>query len=344
MGVQISNILPKKEIALEDLANKRIAVDSFNTIFQFLSVIRDKDTGQPLRDSKGRITSHLSGLFYRTLKWSETGIKPIFVFDGEYPKFKRNTVKEREEKREESLRKWTEAVEEGRKEDIMTYAQASSRLTSEIIDESKKLLDCLGVPWIQAPSEGEAQASFLVKNGEAYAVGSQDTDSLLFGSERLIRNLSITGKRKLPRQEKWIEVKPLLFDLQLILSELNITKEQLIILGMLVGTDYSPEGVKGIGPKNALKLVTEHKDLDKILNHVEWTSKTNPHEIYDFFISPPTSKDYKIEWKDPNKESVVKLMSDEHDFSEERISKSLDKLMEIKKAGAQTGLSNWFKK
>ncbi len=344
MGVQISNILPKREIELEELANKRIAVDSFNTIFQFLSIIRDRDTGQPLRDSKGSITSHLSGLFYRTLKWLEVGIKPIFVFDGEYPKFKRNTVREREEKREESLKKWTEAVKEGRKEDVITYAQASSKLTNDMIEESKLLLDCLGVPWIQAPSEGEAQAAFLVKNGEAYAVGSQDTDSLLFGSSRLVRNLSITGKRKLPRQQKWIEVKPLLIELESLMSELNISREQLVVLGMLVGTDYNPEGVKGIGPKNALKLVNEYKTLDKILEQVEWTADTNPYKIYDFFLNPPVSNDYNIAWKEPDKERLIKLMSDEHDFAEDRITKSLDKLLEIKKSGTQTGLYNWFRK
>ncbi len=344
MGTQITSILPKKEIELGDLTGKKIAIDAYNTIFQFLSIIRDRDTGQPLKDSKGRVTSHLSGLLYRTIRWFESGIKPIFVFDGKPPKFKRRTITEREEKRTEAWKKWTEAVKEGRKEDIMVYAQAASQLTDDMILESQRLLDAMGIPTIQAPSEGEAQASYLVKNGKAFSVGSQDSDSLLFGSPRLVKNLSVTGKRKLPRQEKWIEVKPELIELEKVLDGLKIDRDQLIIIGMLVGTDYNPEGVKKVGPKTALKLVSEHKTLDKILQHIEWESNNDPHEIFDFFKNPPVGEDVEMEMKEPDKERILHLMIDEHDFSEERITKSVNRLLEIKKAGTQKGLGAWLKK
>lgn len=344
MGVQISGILPKIQIELEELSGKKIAIDAYNIIFQFLSIIRQRDTGEPLRDSKGRVTSHLSGLFYRSLRLLEAGVKLIFVFDGEPPEFKKKTIKKREERREESLKKWMKAVEEGKKEDIMVYAQAATKLTDDMIEESQKLLDAMGIPWIQAPSEGEAQASYLVKKGDAYAVGSQDVDSLLFGSPRLIRNLSITGKRKLPRQEKWIEIKPELIELERVLSELNLTREQLIIVGMLVGTDYNPEGIKRIGPKRAIELVKEKKTLNKVLESIEWVSEADPEKIYDFFLNSPISDEYEIEWKDPNKEGIFKLMVDEHDFSEERIQKAVDRLLEIRKSGTQVSLGEWFKK
>lgn len=344
MGVQISGILPKTQIELEELSGKKIAIDAYNIIFQFLSIIRQRDTGEPLRDSKGRVTSHLSGLFYRSLRLLEAGVKLIFVFDGEPPEFKKKTIKKREEIREESLKKWMKAVEEGKKEDIMVYAQAATKLTDDMIEESRKLLDVMGIPWIQAPSEGEAQATYLVKKGDAYAVGSQDVDSLLFGSPRLIRNLSITGKRKLPRQEKWIEIKPELIELERVLSELNLTREQLIIVGMLVGTDYNPEGIKGIGPKRAIELVKEKKTLNKVLESIEWVSEADPEKIYDFFLNSPISDEYEIEWKDPNKEEIFKLMVDEHDFSEERIQKAVDRLLEIRKSGTQVSLGEWFKK
>lgn len=342
MGVQISAILPKTELELESLTGKKIAIDAFNIIFQFLSIIRQRETGEPLRDSKGRVTSHLSGLFYRNLRLLEAGIRPIYVFDGEPPLLKKDTIKQREERRDDALKKWTEAVKEGRKEDIMVYAQASSKLTDEMIEESKALLESMGIPCVQAKSEGEAQASYMVINGDAYAVGSQDSDSLLFGCPRLIRNLSITGRRKLPRQERWIEVKPELIELNKTLEELGITKEQLIIVGMLVGTDYN-KGVEGYGPKKALKLVKEKGNLKNVLKEVEWTSDNNPEEILHFFLNPPLEKNYKIEWKEIDREKIKKIMVDEHEFSEERIENGINKISELKKAGKQSSLSGWFK-
>jgi len=343
MGVQISEIVPKVEVELEELSGKKIAIDAYNTIFQFLSIIRQRDTGEPLRDSYGRVTSHLSGLFYRTVRLVEAGIKPIFVFDGIPPDLKKKTIKKREEMREEALRRWKDAVEKGKKEDVMVYAQASAKVTDEMIDESKKLLTNMGIPWVQAPSEGEAQASFIVKKNDAYATGSQDMDSLLFGSPRLIRNLSITGKRKLPRREAWIEIKPELIELSTVLSELGISRGQLVIIGILIGTDYNPGGVRGVGAKTALKLVKENKKLERIIDKVEWEFDTDPHKIYDFFMNPPVSEDYEVEWKDPNVDGIIELMVEEHDFSKERIEKGIERLMESRRSGVQSKLGDWLK-
>jgi flap endonuclease-1 len=344
MGVHISNIIPKTEIELESLSGKKIAIDAHNTLFQFLSIIRQKDTGEPLRDSQGRITSHLSGLFYRTIKLIDVGIKPIYVYDGEPPEFKKRTIEGRHEAREESKRKWEKAVKEGRKEDIMRYAQGALSLSDDMLNESRKLLDSMGIPWIQAPSEGEAQCAFICNDGNADYSGSQDYDALLFSSPRLVRNLSITGRRKLPRQEVYIEVKPEIIELEKILLELEITKEQLIIIGILIGTDYNPGGIKGIGPKTALKIVREKKTLDKVMNEIEWNFGVDVHKIYEFFLKPPISKKYEIEWKEPNKEKIMELMVEEHDFSKDRIEGFANKLVEIKKEGTQSSLQAWLKK
>ncbi|MDI6825749.1 MAG: flap endonuclease-1 [Candidatus Aenigmarchaeota archaeon] len=344
MGVQISAIVPKVEVELENLSGKKIAIDAYNTLFQFLSIIRQKDTGEPLRDSKGRITSHLSGLFYRTIKLIDAGIKPVYVYDGEPPKFKKRTIEEREEARKEARKKWEEAVKEGRKEDIMVYAQGALKLTSDMMEESKKILDAMGIPWIQAKSEGEAQCAHMCKEGDVDYSGSQDYDALLFSSPRLVRNLSITGKRKLPRQEAYIEIKPEIIELERVLSELGITREQLIILGILVGTDYNPQGIKGIGPKTALKIIKEYKSLDDILKQVEWKFDIDPHTIYDFFLNPPVLEKYKIEWEEPDRDSIFELMVEEHDFSRERVETAVNRLLEIKKQGIQPRLEDWFKK
>jgi len=336
MGVQITAILPKKEIDISDLAGKKLAIDAFNWIYQFLSIIRDRETGEPLKDSKGRITSHLSGLFYRTVKLMEAGIKPVYVFDGEPPDFKYVT-EERSEIRKEAAAKWKEALEREELEGIMKYAQAATRLTEDILTQSKELLNYMGIPVIQAPSEGEAQCAYLCKKGLVYATASQDSDSLLFGSPKLVKNLSISGKRKLPRTNQYYELKPELIELKEIESKLKLTREQLIIVGLLVGSDFNP-GIKGIGPKKALDLVKKKKTLENVLNVVKWDSVVPIEKIYDFYLNPPV-KDFEIEFKKIQRDKIIKFLVDEHEFSEHRIEKALKSIQSEK----QDSLGSWFK-
>jgi len=341
MGVQLGNLIPKKEIELIELSGKKIAIDAYNILFQFLSIIRDRVTGEPLRDSKGRTTSHLSGLLYRTSNLIEAGIKPVFVFDGEPPKFKKKTIEAREELKKEAKKKWENALEKGEK--AITYAQAATQLTDEMVESSKKLLDLMGIPWVQALSEGEMQCAYMCKKGDVFASGSQDFDSLLVGSSRLVRNLSITGKRKLPRKEVYIEVKPEIIELEEVLSSLGIDQKQLILVGILIGTDYNPEGIKGIGPKKALDLVKQHKTLPKILEKINWQFETSAEDIYNFFLNPPVTNKYKLEWKDPNPEKLIDFMVGEHDFSRERVEKVIEKLQAATKE-RQVSLKGWLEK
>ncbi len=337
MGVNLKDLVPKKEVELTSLSGKKIAIDAFNACYQFLSIIRDKMTGELLRDSKGRITSHLSGLFYRTSNLIEVGIKPAYVFDGEPPEFKKKVIEERERAKEEARKKWEEALEKGEK--AITYAQATSILTEEMVEECKKLLEYMGVPYVQAKSEGEAQCAYMCKKGVVWASASQDYDSILFGSPRLVRNLSITGKRKLPRKEIYIEIKPEIVELDEVLRSLGINREQLIMIGLLIGTDYN-EGIKGIGPKTALKIVKE-KELEEIMKGFEWGVEIE--EIYNFFLNPKVTDDFKLEWKFPDREKIIKFMVDEHDFSLERVEKVVEKLEQTFSSGKQTSLAGWFK-
>ena len=336
MGVQISNILPKKEIELVSLSGKTLAVDAFLWLHQFLSIIRQRD-GTPLMDSKGRTTSHLSGLLYRSAKLLENNIRLVWVFDGEKPDLKTMTVEQRKERKEEAYKKWQQALSLGNLEEAKKAAQMTSSLTGEMIEDSKKLLGYMGIPVIQAPSEGEAQCAYMCQKGQVYSVASQDSDSLLFNSPKLIRNLSITGKRKLPRQDTYIEVKPEIIELKNVLKELGIKREQLVILGILVGSDYNP-GIKGIGPKKALGIVKEEKTLDKVLKKIEWDYETPAENIYDFYLKPPV-KDVDIKFKQPEPEKILKLLVDEHDFSQDRIEKVVKTITEAK----QTSLGSWLK-
>lgn len=343
MGVQLGDIVPKQKIELEQLSGKIVAIDAMNSLYQFLAIIRQRD-GQPLRDSRGRVTSHLSGLFYRTTNLVELGIRSVYVFDGEPPKLKRRTVRERIELRAEAAKEWEAALEAGDVEGARKFAQRAGRLTDEMIAGSKKLLDGMGVPWVQAPSEGEAQAAHLVQRGDAWAAGSQDFDSLLFGAPLLVRNLAITGRRKLPGKDAYVEVSPELMQLETALKELGITREQLVDIGILVGTDYN-EGIKGIGPKKALDLVKKHGSMENILR-TELAEKfeVDPLEVREIFLKPNVIDKYKVRWGEPDQEKIKKFLCGEHDFSDARVQGAIDRLLKGKGEREQIKLEQWFKR
>lgn len=338
MGVSLASLVSGKEIDFQAMEGRIIAVDAYNTLYQFLSSIRDRFTGEPLKDSSGRITSHLSGLFYRTSRLMETGINPVFVFDGKPPDFKHATIEARIAVRKKAKAKWEEALEKGDSEAVRRYSQGASRLTEEMVEEAKKLLTLLGISCIQAPSEGEAQATRLLRDGKAWAVGSQDWDSLLFGAERVIRNLTISGRRKVAGKEKYIEIRPELVELPAVLKNLGINQDQLILLGILVGTDYNPGGIRGVGPKTALKLVKEHKTPEKLFDVVDWESPTPPEKVFEFFKNPPT-EDIEIKKEELQPERLKEFLED-HDFSHDRTASTMKKLDSKKQK--QKGLGSFF--
>lgn len=338
MSADIGEFFDKREIELQGLSGKTVAVDGYNTLYQFLSIIRQRD-GTPLKNSRGEVTSHLSGLLYRCTNLLEEGIRFIFVFDGTPPVFKAGTIAERVQNRVSVMEKWEEALAEGRSDDAMTYAQASSRLDSAMVEDAKMLLSYMGIPVVQAPSEGEAQAAYMVKKGDAWAVASQDYDSLLFGSPVVVRNLAITGRRKLPRRNTYVDVKPELLNLEENLHRLQLSREQLIDIALLVGTDYN-EGIKGIGPKKAYKLIQTHHSLKAVLEHLD-AGIEEVDAIKDFFCNPPVSKDYVIKFAKPRVDDIIEFLCKRHDFSRERVLKAAERLEAASDFGQKT-LDAWF--
>lgn len=337
MGVQISNILPKKELEIDELAERIIAVDGFLWLHQFLSIIRQPD-GTPLKDSKGRVTSHLSGIFYRCAKLMEKNIKLAWVFDGKPPVFKDKTISERRSIKEDADKRWKEALERGDFAEARKAAQATTTLTCDILDQSKRLIEYMGMPVVQALSEGEAQCAYMCQAGKVYSVASQDSDSLMFNSPRLIRNLSITGKRKLPRQNVFVDVKPELVEMKDVLSDLGITREQLVVLGLLVGTDFNP-GIEGIGPKKALAMVKKEKTLKNVLEKVKWEHEIPAEDIYEFFLNAPSNKDVDLKFDAIDAEKIESMLVGEHEFSKDRVDKVIKALTDSK----QKTLGSWFK-
>lgn len=324
MGVNLKDIVPHEPLNFDDLKGKVIAIDALNSLYQFLASIRQPD-GTPLMDSKKRVTSHLSGLLYRTIRLVQMEIKPVYVFDGEPPDLKRKEIEKRGEMKKEAEYEWEKAKKEKRLEDAKKFAMRTSRLTEEMLEDSKNLLNYMGIPFVQAPSEGEAQCVHLCTKGDAWAVGSQDYDSLLLGSPRLVRGLTLSGTLELS-----------IVHLEKVLKELNLKREQLIDIGILVGTDFN-EGIKGIGPKKALKIVQEGR-LDEIKNELEFDFD----KVKEIFLKPKVTDDYEIEWRLPDKDSVVEILCKDHDFSEDRIKKAIGNLEESLKAFSQKDLTHWF--
>ncbi len=343
MGVNLRDLVPKVNVDLKDLSGKSIAIDAYNALYQFLAIIRQPD-GTPLMDHTGKVTSHLSGLFYRTCNLLELGIKPIYVFDGIPPALKEIEIKRRTRIKDEATKKYEKALRERKTDEARTYAQMTSRLKDYMTEDSKRLLKTMGVPWIQAPSEGEAQAAYVVKNGDADLCASQDYDSLLFGAPMLLRNVTISGRRKLPRKKVYVEVIPEVIDLERVLNELSITHEQLIDIGILVGTDFNPDGVKGVGVKTGLKLIKKHGSLESALQELEQASfPAEPQRIREIFLHPRVTDNYRVFWREPKIEEAVDFLSGERDFSKDRVTKALEKAIAgSKKASTRTTLERWF--
>ncbi len=337
MGVGIGDIIKSEEINFEDLEDKVIAIDAYNIIYQFLSSIRQRD-GQPLKDSEGRVTSHLSGILYRNANLVEAGIQPVYVFDGSPDIMKEGTLEKRKERKKKAKKEYEKSLAEGDLERARIKAQQTSRMTDEIEKSSKKLLSLLSIPWVQAPSEGESQAAHLVKKGDAWAVGSQDYDTLLFGASRLIKNLTVTGKRKIPGSSKYKKISPELINLDEVLSELEINREQLVEIGILCGTDYN-EGVKGIGPKRGLKYIKEYGDIESVLEE-KGKEINNCESIKDIFLNPDVTDDYSLDFKHELGD-VKGFLCGERDFSENRVESALEQYEEGLKRRKQTSLSSF---
>ncbi len=342
MGVDLGGIIEKKKIGLEELQGKALAVDGYNALYQFLAIIRG-GVGEPLTDRAGRVTSHLSGLFYRTVNLIERGIRVVYVFDGEPPAMKEMEIMRRTKIKEDASMRYEEAVRRGAIEEAKRYAQMTSKLKDEMVDDAKRLLSSMGVPWIQAPSEGEAQASYVVSKSDLWAVASQDYDSLIFGAPRLVRNLTVTGRRKLPRKNVYVEVEPELVQLRKVLVDLGLTMEQLIDLAILLGTDYNPGGFKGIGPKTALKLIREHGNLERVAENLpEARTSKELFAIREIFLKPKVADDYRIEWRKPDVEATVQFLCKERDFSEERVRNALERLLRGWETSSRATLERFF--
>jgi flap endonuclease-1 len=343
VGINLRDVLlarPEEDIGAFE--GRVMALDAYNAIYQFLSSIRQPD-GTPLMDAAGRVTSHLSGVLYRTSSIMAKGVRLVYVFDGPPHPLKAGTLAARREVRTKARVAWEAALAEGDIEGARMKAQQTSVLDRAMVAEAKALLEAMGVPWVDAPGDGEAQAAHMCGAGDVWATASQDYDSLLFGTSLLVRNATLSGRRKLPGRgrREYVQVVPEVVDLQENLEALGLTRVQLVDAAILVGTDFNP-GVKGVGPKSAIKLVKAHRDLEGVLR-VKGYQVERADEVRAIFLDPAVTDDYDVTFGRPDMTAAMRLLVDDHQFSEGRVRSALEKLeVAVPEPSCQRSLDAFF--
>jgi flap endonuclease-1 len=341
MGVNLTPIISKHVSSLESLKGKSFAVDANNYLYQFLALIRMPD-GTPLKDSKGHITSHLTGLIFRTTRlMCQYKMRLVFVLDGKPPELKTKENRKRREIRDKATKEWKEALEAGDYATAFSKAIVTSRLKQPMVDDSKRLLSLLGIPYVQAPSEAEAQAAYIAAKGDVWAASSKDYDSLLFGTPRLLRFLTITGRKYLPSKGTTRPLKPELIILQEFLEKHGITREQLIDLAILVGTDFN-QGIKGIGPKTALKLIKTHKKLENMPDEIITRLPTNYQKVRKIFLEPDVIENYNIDYGELQEQEIYRFLCEERDFSQKRVQTAVERIKKFYSWAKQSDLKKWL--
>ncbi|TAK16067.1 MAG: flap endonuclease-1 [Nitrosarchaeum sp.] len=340
MGLNLKELVVREKTTLEAFSSKIIAVDAYNAIYQFLASIRGPD-GLQLSDSEGRITSHLSGLLYRNINFLSLGIKPVYVFDGKPPSLKTAEIERRKQIKKDATVKYEKAIAEGNMEDARKFAQQTTSMKDGMVNESKQILSYFGIPYIDAPSEGEATAAHLTNTGQAYASASQDFDSILCGAKRLIRNFTNSGRRKIPNRNTYVEIEPEIIETQKTLDSLGITREQLVDIGILIGTDFNPNGFDRIGPKTALKMIKQHLRLEDIPQIQEQLQEIDYEQIRKIFLNPVVADVDEIVFGNVDYEGMINYLVKERSFSEDRVQSSLNRLKKALEKKSHN-LDQWF--
>ena len=309
MGLPLKDLVVAQELSWDALAGRTLAVDGYNAAYQFLATIRQRD-GQLFTDPAGKVTSHLMGTFYRTTSLLQQGVLPVWVFDGKPPERKAGTIRQRIAAKEKAEGQYREALAAGDLETARRKAAQTSRLTRPMVEELTELLAALGVPTVAAPSEGEAQSAAMAAKGVVWASASEDYDTLLFGAPRLVRGLAARGRGGSPPGAQFVDRGELL-------RTLGIDGEELITLGILIGTDFN-DGVRGYGPKKALKAAQEHLGFRATMEKVG-LDLAEAEAVAEIFRHPDVKDVPPPTFGPVDEEGLRRILVDGHGFSEERV-------------------------
>ncbi|KAJ8937865.1 hypothetical protein NQ314_011693 [Rhamnusium bicolor] len=326
-----------KETDLKTYFGRKIAIDASMCLYQFLIAVRN-ESGQ-LTSTDGETTSHLLGTFYRTIRLVENGIKPVYVFDGKPPELKSGELSKRQEKRVEARKALDKATESGDVAEMDKFNRRLVKVTKQHAEEVKQLLSLMGIPYIDAPCEAEAQCAAMVKSGKVFATATEDMDALTFGSKVLVRHMTFSEARKMPIQE---------IHLDKALEGLNVNQEEFIDLCILLGCDYT-DSIRGIGPKRAIELIHKYKNIDAVLKNIDKDKYPAPENwnyegARDLFVNPEIADPDTIElkWSDPDEEGMVKYLCGEKQFNEDRVRNGFKKLIKAKSGTTQARLDGFF--
>lgn len=336
----IADIAPYaiKESEIKHYFGRKIAIDASMCLYQFLIAVRNE--GVQMVSAEGKTTSHLMGMFYRTIRLVENGIKPVYVFDGKPPDLKSGELMKRAERREEAQKALNEATQIGDTAEMDKMSRRLVKVSKEHVEESKQLLTLMGIPFVESPGEAEAQCAALVESGKVYATATEDMDALTFGTKVLVRHMTFSEARKMPIQE---------FCFEKILEGLELTKEQFIDLCILLGCDYC-DSIRGIGPKKSIEYIREHKNLETILKKIDSSKYPAPADwnyegARNLFLNPEITDPEQIDlkWNEPDEEGLVKYLCGDKQFAEDRVRNGVKKLMKSRSGTTQGRLDSFFK-
>ncbi|KAI5793742.1 PIN domain-like protein [Peziza echinospora] len=330
-----------KKVEIKSQFGRKVAIDASMSIYSFLIAVRSG--GEQLTNESGETTSHLMGMFYRTLRMVENGVKPVYVFDGKPPTMKSGELAKRTARKAEAHEAHEDAKETGTAEDIEKFSRRTVRATREHSEECKKLLTLMGIPWVDAPTEAEAQCAALAKAGKVYAAATEDMDTLCFSTPVLIRHLTFSEQRntKDPIQEIYLDK---------VLTGLNMPMEQFIDFCILLGCDYC-DTIPKVGAKTALELIRKHGSIEKVVEALKANSKFTIPEHYPFegarelFLQPEISdpEQFDFKWTGPDTEGLVKFLVDEKGFNVDRVKNAAKRLETHLKSAQQGRLDGFFK-
>jgi len=337
MGVNLTPIIKWHNLTLKDLSGRMLAVDANNAIHQFLSITRMPD-GSPFTDPSGTVTSHLIGLLFRSTRLiSDYSIGLVFIFDGQPPGLKRLEIEKRRAAREKAEMERNEALRKGDLHTAFSKAVMTGRLTKDMINDAKQLLQYLGIPYVQAPSEAEAQAAHMAAKGDVWATNSQDYDSILFGTPRLVRYVTIQGREYLPSKRTSRPLKPQLIETEDLMSALSLSREQLIDTAILVGTDFN-KGITGIGPKTALKLLQKHGTIENLPEDIRRKTSDNLREVREIFLNPHVTEQFSTTPSPLQERELYDFLCNQKNFTRSKVTTAIQRL---KKVQAQSNLLQW---
>ncbi|VWU51849.1 flap endonuclease 1 [Hepatocystis sp. ex Piliocolobus tephrosceles] len=340
-----------KEIKIENLMGRVVAIDASMSLYQFIIAIRDSEQYGNLTNESGETTSHISGLMSRSIKLMENGLKPIYVFDGAPPELKGSELEKRGEKRQKAEELLQKAKEEGDLDAIKKQSGRTVRVTKKQNEEAKRLLTLMGIPVVEAPCEAESQCAFLTKYNLAHATATEDADALVFGTKILIRNLNANATSGQNKNKNSTSKRGYILTeikLEQVLKGLNLTMNEFIDFCILCGCDYC-DTIKGIGSKTAYNLIKEHKCIEKIIENIDKNKYQVPNnfryvEARDSFINPKvlTKEEVKIDWNEPKIDELRHFLIKDYNFNEVRVTNYINRLLKARKATTQRRLDNFF--